>query len=325
MLARLERLCLLSLALVGCGGSVIQTSPLHFGDSTAVEIDGLTPCTARSTQPAQLDPESPLIVLVHGCNDSAARFTALAEVFEAHDQQAVCFTYESRDRIDTGARRLARSLAQLEQNVPGQPITVIGHSQGGLVSRLAVTEPLGEAELSADYRLVTVSSPFAGIHMARHCALEWLYPLSLGITPAICHGVAGRNWTEIHRGAKIVEQPGLLRPEVAEYLQIRTDEREACRVRAEDGSCIEDDYVFSLEEQQNPLSIDPRSQTLEVAAGHVEIVGDGGSVPTVLIDVLQAKGVMNPTPPERAESVARLLRELYLDDPPGVGPLQAAR
>lgn len=325
MLGRLARLPPLALALAGCGGSVIQTAPLHFGEASAVEIDGLTPCTDGSTEPARLDPNRPLVVLVHGCNDSAARFTALAEVFEAHDQQTVCFTYESRDRIDTGARRLARSLDELESKLPGQAITIIGHSQGGLVSRRAVTDSLEEAELSADYRLVTVSSPFAGIRMARHCALKWLYPLSFGITPAICHGVAGRNWTEIHRGARIVERPGSLRGQVASYLQIRTDERDACRVRAEDGSCVEDDFVFSLAEQENPMSVDPRSETLEVKAGHVEIVGDGASIPTALIEVLQSKGIMNATKPEQAESVARLLRELYLDDSPRVGPLQAAR
>ncbi|MBK8260321.1 MAG: hydrolase [Nannocystis sp.] len=291
------------------------TIPLQFGDGVPVEIDGLTPCTLASTEPGELDPGAPIVVLVHGCNDSAGRFTTLAEVFEAHDQQTVCFTYESRDTIDIGARRLARALAALEERAPGQPISVIGHSQGGLVSRRALTTALdGEPELQADYELVTVSSPFAGIHAARHCGLRWLHGLSLGITPAICRGVAGRNWVEIHSRAAPVQDPGALRDEVRDYLQIRTDERGSCRRHRRDGGCAEDDYVFSLEEQRNPKSLTTAARGREVEAGHVGIVGDAGDMPTQLIELLQSEGIMNPTPPAQREAVARLLRRLYLED-----------
>lgn len=311
----------LALSLSGCGGSVIRTVPVRFADAAPVEIDGLTPCTTESTDPADLDPDAPLVVLVHGCNDSAARFTTLADVFAAHGQQAICFTYASRDTIDAGARRLARSLAQLEARAPGQPITLIGHSQGGLVSRRALTTPLdGEATLHGEYGLVTVSSPFAGIDMARHCSHRWLHGLSLGITVAICRGVAGRNWREIHRNADLVGDPGRLRQVVAEHLQVRTDERDACRVLRPDGTCEEDDFVFSLAEQLNPETLGPRVRARQVAAGHVGIVGAPGVVPTLLIGLLQEEGIMAPTPPQRRAEIARLLRRLYAPEPPAGDP-----
>ena len=304
------------LALVGCiSGSEIQTVPVAIGDAPPIEIDGLTPCTLDSREPGELDPDKPTVVLVHGCGDSAGRFTTLAEVFEAHGQQAVCFTYESRDEIEVGARRLVRSMAELERHTGGQKVTVIGHSQGGLVARLALSEALrGSPVLEGEYELVTISSPFAGIHAARHCSLRWLYGLSFGITVAICRGVAGRNWKEIHRGAEPVLEPGELREEVGHYVQIRTDERGTCRVTRDDGSCAEDDYVFSLDEQTNPKTLSPHFRSLEIEAGHVAIVGEAGVVPEQLVELLQAEGVMNPTPPEQREAIAALLERLYLDE-----------
>ncbi len=301
-----------SLALVGCiGGSEIQTIPVAFGNAPLVEIDGVTPCTLDSREPGALDPDAPIIVLVHGCGDSAGRFTTLAEVFEAHGQQAICFTYESRDTIEVGAQRFARALAKLEQHAPAQPIIVIGHSQGGLVARRALSDALTDApSLRSEYTLVTISSPFAGIHVARHCGLGWLHGISLGITAAICRGVAGRNWTEIHRTAEPVQDPGEFAARVA-YVQIRTDERGSCRVKREDGSCVEDDFVFSLEEQHNPKTLDSISSELEIEAGHIAIVGEPGVVPEQLINLLQAERIMNPTSPERREVIAEQLRSLY--------------
>jgi len=313
--------CVMMVAAVGCGGSAIRTIPIRFGEATPLEIDGVTPCTLQSTSPGEVNPAAPLTVLVHGCNDSAGRFTTLADVFEAHGQQALCFTYESRDEIDVGARRLTQALAQLEHRVPGQPIKVIGHSQGGLVARRAFTGLPNEPKLDANYELVTVSSPFAGVHAARHCGLTWLHVLSLGITPAICRGVAGKNWREIHRRADMVEDPGPIRASVTTYLQVRTDERHACRVLDEDGRCEEDDFVFSLAEQRNPRALGPGFRQLEIEAGHVGIVGDYGEIPSQLIGLLQEHGIMNPTPPQQREAMARLLARLYAEDePPALVP-----
>jgi pimeloyl-ACP methyl ester carboxylesterase len=316
----------LSLALVGCiGGSKIQTVPVAFGTADAVEIDGITPCTSDSLDPGELDPGAPIVVLVHGCNDSAGRFTTLAKVFEAHGQQAICFTYESRDTIEVGAQRLVRALAELERRAPAQAISVIAHSQGGLVARRALSEALeGAPTLGAEYELVTISSPFAGIRAARHCSLGWLHVLSLGITAAICRGVAGRNWKEIHRRAEPVQNPGRLAPAVDNYVQIRTDERGSCRVRRENGSCAEDDFVFSLAEQRNPKTSSSSFSELEVEAGHIAIVGRPGVVPDQLVGLLQTEGIMNPTPPDRRDEISDLLRRLY-GEPPAVAQELSAR
>jgi len=303
-------------ALFGCGGSKIRTAALRVGESPLEEIAGITPCTATGTAPGHLNPDAPLTLLVHGCNDSAGRFDKLSDVFDAHGQQAICFTYESRDTIDVAARSLRRALARLEQRLPGQPITVLGHSQGGLVARRGLTAMPEEPELQTDYRLVTIASPFAGIHAARHCAARWLYGVSLGITPMICRGVAGKNWVEIHRGARLVREPGTLSPIVSSYLQIRTDERTTCRHRDAAGRCVKDDFVFSLAEQTNPKAGGPGFRAREIGAGHVQIVGHDGQSPTQLIGLLQDEGIMRPTPRDKQVAMARLIASLYGVDVP---------
>lgn len=301
--------------LAGCGGSKIRTAPLRIGEAPLQEIDGLTPCTTTSTAPGQLDPDAPLTVLVHGCNDSAGRFTTLSDVFDANDQQSICFTYESRDTIDLSAHRLRRALAGLEAQLPAQPITVLAHSQGGLVARHALTSMPDEAPLETQYELVTVASPFAGIRAARHCALRWLYGVSLGVTPAICAGVAGKNWYEIHRAAHLVQEPAELAPVVSSFLQVRTDERNTCRRRSEDGGCAQDDFVFGLDEQRNPKIEGPAHRARELDVGHVQVVGHDGRAPNELIELLQQEGFMHRPPPEKHAEIQQLIATLYRAEP----------
>lgn len=91
-----------------------------------------------------------------------------------------------------------------------------------------------------------------------------------------------------------------------------TDERNTCRRYRDDGTCAEDDYVFSLAEQhQKKLSEDVRVNPLVVKAGHVEIVGSANTAPLKLIDILQAKKFMNATPAESTGELAQLLKRLY--------------
>ena len=101
-------------------------------------------------------------------------------------------------------------------------------------------------------------------------------------------------------------------PQVRGHLKVVTDERNTCRRLFRDGGCIEDDYIFSLAEQRyTPVSDNPSTTEVVVAAGHVEIVGESGVTPHKLIAVLQRDGVVRPTPPERGAAFERLLARLY--------------
>jgi pimeloyl-ACP methyl ester carboxylesterase len=318
---------LLSLVFgASCGRGALPSVPLRFDDATDPLIaEGFGACADEQPASIALDSEKPLVVIVHGCLSSGQEFKKLSEVFAFHGQQSVCFNYDHRRTLRGTAIRLRRGLDELRQRVPNREITLLGHSQGGLVARIALAE-LDEVDTrQRDLRLVTVSSPFSGIHSARHCGLPWLHVLSIGITVAVCQGIAGANWVEIHPRSRYWTDPHPLDPGVHEHLQIVTEEEGVCRRYDDDGTCEEDDLVFSVDEQENAaLGEDERVHTTRIRAGHAQVVGSGGVEPQALIEVLQAHEVIAATPPEREAELAALVRQLFRE-PAETGEPLAAR
>jgi pimeloyl-ACP methyl ester carboxylesterase len=281
-----------------------------------LNIPGLGPCTDNPDRSLHLDSGQPVNVLVHGCFGSSGQFRGLAQVLAFHGQQTACFTYDDRNELTRSATELRRAVDQLSEQTRVPQITVIGHSMGALISRKSLTElPLAPPpNRQADLRLVTISGPFDGIGSAKTCGNTWLHPLTLGLLAASCHIVTGPKWADITYTSRFIREPGVLVPQVGNYLKIDTDERDTCR-REEGGRCVEDDDVFSLAEQRNPLvEDDARARRVEVRAGHVEIVGDKRVAPTKLIAILQEQGVLRLTAPERLSAFSRLLARVYQDD-----------
>lgn len=283
--------------------------------TVALNIPGLGPCTDSPDRTLRLDADQPVNVMVHGCFGSSGEFRGLAQVLAFHGQQTACFTYDDRDGLTDSATELRSALNQLAEQTRIPLITVIGHSQGALISRKSLTElPLAPPRRQPDLRLVTISGPFDGIASAETCGKKWLQALSLGLLPASCYIVTGAKWSDITYSSRFIREPGMLVPQVSSYLKIDTDERGTCR-REENGRCVEDDDVFSLAEQHNPLvENDARAKRVEVLAGHVEIVGDKRVAPTKLITTLQQQGILRPTPPERLSAFSLLLARIYLHD-----------
>lgn len=89
-------------------------------------------------------------------------------------------------------------------------------------------------------------------------------------------------------------------------------ERGACRRRDAAGACVESDHVFSLAEQCQPI-IDgyERLANIEVAAGHVAIVGYKGVAPRQLVSILQEQGLLAATAAGREADFQRLMARLY--------------
>jgi pimeloyl-ACP methyl ester carboxylesterase len=310
---KMSGVLLTAFGLAACAGP--QTGRIRFGDAAPVRIAGLDTCAYRSPGRARLDPEAPLVVLVHGCNDSGGRFRVLAEVFEAQGQQTICFNYDDRDSLETSASRLARALEALLQRMDTRQVTVIGHSQGGLVARRAFVhdrpQPLRNPG-RVEFRLVTVSSPLGGIEAASHCGILALHILSFGVSAGICQIATGSKWTEIHPVSWFMVTPGAVRPDLREHLKVITDERGFCLERDADGDCAESDDVFSTAEQYNPVvDADARVTNVEVRAGHVEIVGDQGRPPTKLVRILQRHGYLAPTEDDRRAAFDRRLHAIY--------------
>ncbi len=296
----------LSLVLGGCTRT--PSVQLEFGEDRAL-LSGLDACDNYGTDPVELDPARPVVVLVHGCNASSGMFLRMAEVFRQRGHQVVCFSYEDRQRIKHSARELRRSLWGLATRVTSPEITVIGHSQGGLVARAALAQ--NEAEPWPDsvaVRLVTISSPFNGIAVSKHCGMWPAHVLSVGIVTAICQAVAGSAWFDIHPHAAYVRSPQPLASQVAAHLVVRTDESGACLAVGGDGRCEESDDVFSLDEQTNEALLrDPRARALTLKTGHSAVVGQAGHSPTLLLRTLEREGILPRSGPgERA-----FLEQLY--------------
>jgi pimeloyl-ACP methyl ester carboxylesterase len=315
--------CIVTVA--GCASTTgPPPEPGHIDNSNlpvanlALNIPGLGPCTDNPDRTLHLDSTQPVVVLAHGCFASAGRFRSLAQVFAFHGQQSVCFSYDDRDSLTVSATQLVTAIDELAIHMQNRQLTVIGHSQGGLVARNAFTKERGQplvAEL--DLRLVTISSPYAGIAAADHCALPFARAISLGLVIPICKAISGDKWYEITYASDFIREPGTLIGQVDDFIKIVTDERDTCRRYDDKNRCVEDDFVFSAEEQYNP-AVDGslRVIQLEIKAGHSEIVGNATIKPDKLITILQQQDIMRATPATRAAALDAFLSMLYLTEYP---------
>lgn len=309
------------LNLNGCASDRTDPSLLTFDQSRlpaadlSLTIPHLGPCTNNPDRTLHLSSQQPVTVLVHGCRGSTGNFRALAEVMAFQGQQTACFDYDDRDSLMRSSAQLAASLDTLAGQMRNKRITVIGHSQGALISRkaLVASRPDPMQDKQAQLRLVTISGPFSGIASAEPCGSPSLFwrVATLGMVKQVCQIISGDKWFEITSASDFIRQPGDLREQVSSYLKIDTDERDAC-YRNEDGTCKAKDYTFSLEEQYYaPVDHAPLVKNVEVKAGHVEIVGDQRVAPHKLITVLQQNGILNQTEAQRSAAFNQLLTRLY--------------
>lgn len=328
-------LAALAVLLPACSTTLKAVDPalLSIDDSrlpksdVAITIPGLGPCTDSDDRTLRFSSAHPVSVLVHGCYGSTGQFRGLAQVMAFQGQQAACFTYDDRAALDVPAAELAASIdrliALMATPANTRPVTLIGHSQGALVARRAMTAGRPYAIGRADTRLelVTISGPFAGIAAANACGSPVVRAFSFGLIAPMCRLGTGDKWADITYASDFIRNPGTLSGQVARHLKIDTDERDSCRRRVH-GLCLQDDLTFSLREQRHPaVDGDVAATVVEVKAGHVEIVGDERDAPMKLIAVLQQNGIILPTAPHRAAAFERMLRAVYRDPHSPAAPL----
>lgn len=302
-------------AALGCASTSTSdgTSILENEKGETVIAENLDCCDDFRQQIMRLDSGKGVIILVHGCKASSGHFLTLKEVFNARGQQAICFSYDYRDSIEECSARLVKAINLIDGFLNPPAITIVAHSQGGLVARRAIiadrSDDLALNVNGNKVRLVTISSPFNGIKASSHCGITPLHVATAGTTVLICQIIAGSTWSEIHPGSEFITNPGTLADAVAAHIKINTDEQDTCRSVNEDGSCDESDFVFALDEQYaQPVDADSRVQNIELHAGHAQIVGKPGRPPYELIDVLEEHGVLREqTLLTRAEESALFL------------------
>ena len=310
--------CLIS---VGCASSPQPTVPLpeqyrqsHLpAPDISLNITGLGPCEDSPDRTLHLNSREPVTLLVHGCYGSAGSFRTLSRVLAFHGQQSACFSYNDRDSLTQSATEFTAALESLTAQLPQAEVTVIAHSQGGLIARKALTaEQRDPVESDSRFELVTVSAPFSGIHASRTCANPLLRALTFGLHDLVCKLLTGDKWYEITPASNFIRQPGTLIDRVDRHLLVTTDESDSCRRYDSSGSCAEDDFVFGLDEQQLPSVVSGTlPNKVEIKAGHVEVVGETGVVPEKLIRVLQQQGYVRRTEVSRAAEFQALLASWY--------------
>jgi hypothetical protein len=280
----------------------------------SADIAGLSSCTSSTDTTIHLNSNEPVTVIVHGCFGSAALFRSLAQVFAFHGQQTVCFNYNDRDSLMQSSTELIKALDMLSTRMNNKKLTVIGHSQGGLISRKALIKDRQDHLSAKDVslQLVTISAPYAGIAAADHCGSTTMRWLTLGLIIPICKIISGDKWYEITHPSPFIQHPGTMLNQVSNHLKIVTDETGSCRKYDETGACLKDDFVFSTSEQYfGKVDSSSKIDNIEITAGHAEIVGDYREPPVKLIEVLQKKGIMRRTLPDQKDELSRLLLDLY--------------
>jgi pimeloyl-ACP methyl ester carboxylesterase len=88
--------------------------------------------------PADLDPQRPLVVLIHGLDSDDGVWDSMATMLRGRHYQVAYFNFPSDGPIADDARRLADDMAALHERFPGLRVNLIGHSMGALIARAYV-------------------------------------------------------------------------------------------------------------------------------------------------------------------------------------------
>jgi hypothetical protein len=91
--------------------------------------------------PLAVDPNRPLIVLIHGLDGDGSCCADLGNLLERDGHQVAFFSYPADQPLDRSATLLSDRLAVLHKNFPGMRIDLVTQSMGGLIARQWVEGP----------------------------------------------------------------------------------------------------------------------------------------------------------------------------------------
>lgn len=115
----------------------------------------------------------PLVVIVHGYNSEPAEFDALRARLREDGLATGVFAYPNDAAVRLSGGEFARALQEFERRYPDVSVSLVAHSMGGLVSRVAIEDPESAPVGNVD-QLIMVATPNQGSNLAR-------VPLSLDV------------------------------------------------------------------------------------------------------------------------------------------------
>ncbi len=128
-------------------------------------ILGLWPGMYRPRQDQQVADAGTPVIFVHGLYHSAGGWIAFRRRFlRAGVRNLYALTYNSvRDSVPDISRQLGRRLNEVLDAHPGRKVFLVGHSTGGLVIRLGLTDPKIAAHVAG---AATLGTPHHGSKLA---------------------------------------------------------------------------------------------------------------------------------------------------------------
>jgi pimeloyl-ACP methyl ester carboxylesterase len=117
--------------------------------------------------PPHVDPNRPMVVLVHGLDCNRSNWYPMAELLIGQGYQVAYFTYPSDEPLEESAALFTRVMRAVREVFPDVKLDVVAHSMGGLVARDYIE---GDDYDGGVDHLIMLGTPNAG---SRWAAYRW--------------------------------------------------------------------------------------------------------------------------------------------------------
>jgi hypothetical protein len=114
--------------------------------------------------PESINPQKPLVILIHGLDGDAGSCAALRDLLTANGQQVAIFAYPAERPLSESSEFLTREMNGLHRTFPGLKIDFVTESMGGLLARQYVEGPAYAGDVQ---HLILIAPPNQGSTWAR--------------------------------------------------------------------------------------------------------------------------------------------------------------
>lgn len=204
----------------------------------------------------------PLLLFVHGINGSPRDFEGLVDRLETDEFRVAFFYYPSGLRLEDNAYILSQTMNELSIRSPGQRITLVGHSMGGLIAKRYIQMQAKSRQAGVLERFVSISTPWLG-HGGAGAGVEYA-PV---VAPA---------WDDLAPGSAFLERLAAFElPAEIDYTLIFSHGGNS--VLMPDGN----DGVVSMDSQLDPAMQDRANEFVGVSQDHVGILASPRTAATI--------------------------------------------